>query len=454
MTDDDGRASRWGARLPAALLALAIIATAGAALWILLSPPPGADQTAEKPKPEPVARTLPLEPANSPPAQPTPKQDAKPVPTPETEPPASPDAQAEGALPPETEQREAPPEQSGTTDRTREAAVAVAPLPAPAPPSDRAPDPESAPAAPVAEAPVATPPAAPAPATELPAAAPPLPVDMPRLPRVSSGPALSMAPDPGLVEQSAQGPLPVVGRDGREAWRIYARPFDRTDKRPKIAIVLYGIGPSASAMQAAIQGLPGPITLAFSPYADNLSNGIATARAAGHETLLMVPMEPSNYPQFDPGPKGLLTSLKPEDNISRLEWMLARTTGYVGVTSFMGSRFTREHRHMSAILQQVRRRGLLYLESRTTAANLIGEIAKTVRVPFAANALFIDQRASRPAIDSQLQEIERLARKLGQAVGMAYPYPVTLERLSAWSRNVGKRGFVLAPVSALAVRAP
>tara|TARA_R110000787_G_scaffold5473_25_gene20015 strand:+ start:235 stop:1032 length:798 start_codon:yes stop_codon:yes gene_type:complete len=265
---------------------------------------------------------------------------------------------------------------------------------------------------------------------------------------------LSTAPDPGLVEQSSQGPLPVVGRDGREAWRIYARPFDRTDKRPKIAIVLYGIGPSASAMRAAIQGLPGPVTLAFSPYADNLSDGIATARAAGHETLLMVPMEPSNYPQFDPGPKGLLTSLKPEDNISRLEWMLARTTGYVGVTSFMGSRFTREHRHMSAVLQQLRRRGLLYLESRTTAANLIGEIARTAQVPFAANALFIDQRASRPAIDSQLQEIERLARKLGQAIGMAYPYPVTLERLSAWSREVGKRGFVLAPVSALAVRAP
>ena len=207
-------------------------------------------------------------------------------------------------------------------------------------------------------------------------------------------------------------------------------------------------------MQAAIQGLPGPITLAFSPYADNLSAGIATARAAGHETLLMIPMEPANFPQFDPGPKGLLTSLKPEDNISRLEWMLARTTGYVGVTSFMGSRFTREHRHMSVILQQVRRRGLLYLESRTTAANLIGEIAQTARVPFAANALFIDQRASRPAIDSQLEEIERLAKKLGQAVGMAYPYPVTLERLAAWSRDVGKRGFVLAPVSALAVRGP
>jgi polysaccharide deacetylase 2 family uncharacterized protein YibQ len=275
---------------------------------------------------------------------------------------------------------------------------------------------------------------------------------MPKLPRPAPSAALRRAPDPGLVEKSRQGPLPIVGNDGREAWRVYARPFNQSDKRPKISIVLYGIGPSTSATRTAIQGLPGSITLAFSPYADNLTNSITEARAAGHEALLMVPMEPTNYPQFDPGPKGLLTSLKPEKNISRLEWILSRTTGYIGVTSFKGSRFTRVHQHMIVVLQQLRRRGLLYLESQTGAATQIGEIAKTARVPFAANALYIDQRASRPAIDSQLREIERLAKKLGAAIAMAYPYPVTLERLSAWSRDVTKRGFILAPVSALATR--
>lgn len=283
-------------------------------------------------------------------------------------------------------------------------------------------------------------------------AAPPLPVEMPKLPQPAPSAALRRAPDPGLLEKSQQGPLPIVGSDGREAWRVYARPFDKSDKRPKIAIVLYGVGPSASATRTAIQALPGSITLAFSPYADNLSNSIAEARAAGHEVLLMVPMEPTNYPQFDPGPKGLLTSLKPENNIARLEWILSRTTGYIGVTSFMGSRFTRAHQHMIVVLQQLRRRGLLYLESQTGAATQIGEIAKTAHVPFAANALYIDQRASRPAIDSQLREIELLAKKLGGAIAMAYPYPVTMERLSTWSRDVTKRGFVLAPVSALATR--
>jgi len=82
----------------------------------------------------------------------------------------------------------------------------------------------------------------------------------------------------------------------------------------------------------------------------------------------------------------------------------------------------------------------------------VGEMAKLVRIPYAGNALYLDQRASRPAIESQLRELENLARRQGQAVAMAYPYPVTLERLSLWSREVSKRGFALAPVSALARR--
>ena len=458
MTDGDGRAvRRRGTRLPATLLAIAVIATAGMALWILLSPLPEAAKT----PPAPVASRAEPSPHPVMPA-------AAPVPHPVHAPPAAPvPAPSEKAASPQPHTAPPPPVEK----------------PPPAPPSVRGPEPgakqENVPAAahaPAVHAPepgpkpetvpsIARPPAAapeppavqktPEPATPAAKAgpAPPLPSTMPKLPRPAPSAALRQAPDPALIEESRQGPLPIIGPDGREAWRVYARPFNQNDKRPRIAIVLYGIGPSASATRAAIQGLPGSITLAFSPYADNLTNSIAEARVAGHEALLMIPMEPTNYPQFDPGPKGLLTSLKPEKNIARLEWILSRTSGYVGVTSFMGSQFTRAQPHMMIVLQQLKRRGLLYLESQTGAAAQIGEIAKTIQVPYTAAALYIDQRASRPAIDSQLREVELLARKLGQAVAMAYPYPVTLERLSAWSSEVTGRGIVLAPVSALAMHA-
>jgi polysaccharide deacetylase 2 family uncharacterized protein YibQ len=312
---------------------------------------------------------------------------------------------------------------------------------------------------PAALAPPPPPPAAPTlsvPAQATPkrrmAIAPPIRQRVPKLAPAAPITPLSQAPDPALVENSQDGPLPVVGRDGREAWRVYARPFDQLDKRPRISVVLYGLGTSGAATQTAIQGLPGAITLAFSPYADGLGKWIAAARAAGHEILLMVPMEPRNYPDYDPGPQALLTSLTGPENTKRLEWILGRGVGYVGVTDFMGSRFTNSTQHMRALFSDLKKRGLMYLESRASSRSISGEMAKANNVPFASNAMYIDSQASRPAIDGQLAEAERLAKKLGAVVVMGFLYPVTLERIAKWAAAVEKRGITLAPVSAIAKR--
>jgi polysaccharide deacetylase 2 family uncharacterized protein YibQ len=280
----------------------------------------------------------------------------------------------------------------------------------------------------------------------------PLAPVIPKLPRPPPSAPLPLAPDPGLVEETGAGPLPIVGRDGREPWRVYARPFNSDDKRPKIAVVMYGLGSSAAATRTAIQGLPGAVTLAFSPYADGLKNWIANARAAGHEALLMVPMEPTNYPDHDPGPQALLTSLTNKQNTARLEWILGRAVGYVGVTDFMGSRFTGSTPHMRSFFRNLKLRGLMYLENHAPSRLTAGEIAAANRVPYASNALYIDSQASRPAIDAQLVEAERLAKELGEVVVMGFLYPVTLERVANWAKTLEKRGMVLAPVSALAKR--
>tara|TARA_B100000809_G_C14956210_1_gene465677 strand:- start:72 stop:845 length:774 start_codon:yes stop_codon:yes gene_type:complete len=255
-----------------------------------------------------------------------------------------------------------------------------------------------------------------------------------------------------LVENSQKGPLPVVGSDGREAWRVYARPFDQFNKLPRISVVLYGLGTSGAATRSAIQGLPGAITLAFSPYANRLGNWIADARAAGHEILLMVPLEPRNYPDYDPGPRALLTSLTGPENTKRLEWILGRGVGYVGITDFMGSRFTNSTQHMRVLFRNLKKRGLMFLESRVSARAISGAIAAASKVPYASSALYIDSQASRPAIDGQLAEAERLAKKLGAVVVMGFLYPVTLERIAKWAATIEMRGFALAPVSAIAKR--
>ncbi len=135
------------------------------------------------------------------------------------------------------------------------------------------------------------------------------------LPPADGGPALLLpAPDPGLVEKSPDGPLPIIGKDGRQAWQVYARPFDSGDKRPRLALIITGLGLDRALSQAATDRLPGGVTLGFDPYAADVKDAINQARGLGHEILLGLPMEPLDYPRQDPGPLTLLAALsrKPE----------------------------------------------------------------------------------------------------------------------------------------------
>jgi polysaccharide deacetylase 2 family uncharacterized protein YibQ len=272
----------------------------------------------------------------------------------------------------------------------------------------------------------------------------------PKLPRAQAGPALPPAPDPKLVQASAVGPLPIIGADGRAPWKVYARPFDPGDTRPRIAIVVAGLGLSSAATDAAIQGLPGPVTLAFAPYADDLGSWVATARAAGHEVLINVPMEPLDYPRNDPGPVTLLTSLDAKANVERLEWVLGRAAGYVGVADLMGSRFTASRRNLRPVLQSLAERGLMFLDSRSAPDSVVPEIAQEVGVPWAQSTQSLDEVVARAAIDARLADLERRARDQGRAIGIGAPYPATLERIAQWAMEADKKGFLLVPVSALA----
>lgn len=278
--------------------------------------------------------------------------------------------------------------------------------------------------------------------------APPPPPQLASLPRAAD--ALPRAPDPELIEETPIGPLPRISVDGRAPWRVYARPFDDDDRRPRIAVVLSSLGLSSAATEAAIQGLPGGVTLAFQPYARNLQHWIQLSRAAGHEVILNLPMEPLNYPDNDPGPQALFTALSPEENIERLHWALSRVTGYVGVTNHMGSRFTGSTEAMAPIVEALRQRGLLLLDSRTTASSIAASLAARQGVPRAINDRFIDaDEISRDSIDAHLAEVERIAQEVGASVVIGQPYPVTIERLRVWLEDLEERGIVLAPVSAV-----
>ena len=255
--------------------------------------------------------------------------------------------------------------------------------------------------------------------------------------------------DPALLQETNQGALPIIGSDGREPWRVYGRKVPPAGNMPRLAIIVSGLGLSADATKRAID-LPKEITLSFTPYGSKLEIDVAAARQAGHEVLLDLPMEPISYPADDPGPHTLLTSLNPSDNIARLYWLLGRFKAYVGVINHMGSRFTASLEPLRPILSELKDRGLMFVDSRSTSKSVAAGLARQMNLPNASNDRFIDHDPTSRAIDQSLAAAEGLARARGVALVVARPFPVTLERMAEWLPMLKSRGIEIVPVTAIA----
>ncbi len=274
-----------------------------------------------------------------------------------------------------------------------------------------------------------------------------------KLPPIGGKPALlAPAPDPALVETSPIGPLPIVGPDGRQPWQVYARPFDITDKRPRIALVVTGIGLNRDVSQAALDRLPGPVTLAFDAYAATIKEMVATARSLGHETLIGMPMEPIDYPRQDPGPLTLLASLEPGDNIARLNHLLGESTGYVGVVAILGERFTQAKASLLPIIETIKKRGLMFVDNKTIQESATIQMSQQLKLPWAGANRAIDAEADPAAIDQAFADLENQARRNGTALGLAALSPALIDRASSWVAGLEAKGFALAPASAIANR--
>ncbi|WP_332765827.1 divergent polysaccharide deacetylase family protein [Phenylobacterium sp.] len=255
---------------------------------------------------------------------------------------------------------------------------------------------------------------------------------------------LVQAPLAGFHIQGPGGLLPIIAANGKTPAEAYARPFV-PNGRPKVGMVVGGLGLNAQATRQAIDGLPPEITLSFVPYAEGLQGWIDLARAAGHEVLLEAPMEPVDYPDNDPGPYTLMATAQGTETVKKLEWVLSRATGYFGVTNYLGSRFLASDSGMNAFTGALRGRGLAFIDDGQAARRGGG-------IPRASAVRIIDEQLSGEAIDQQLLQVEAFALQNGQALGSGFAYPVTLSQVASWAESVESRGYQLAPASALTSR--
>lgn len=265
----------------------------------------------------------------------------------------------------------------------------------------------------------------------------------------AAAPAASV--DSRLLEASRYGMVPIIAADGTRPSKAYAAGNDtqraRAAAAPNVSIVIVGLGVGSAKTADAVIKLPGAVTLAFTPYGADGAKLVERARAQGHEVLLQLPMEPFDYPDNDPGPQTLLTTLSAEQNVDRMHWHMSRFQGYVGIANFMGARFVTSEKALEPIMQQAARRGLVFLDDNSASRSVTAQLADAQTVPYAKSDATIDSVPTASEIDRALAGLESLARQHGAAIGIASALPVSIDRIAAWSKSLESRGLALVPLT-------
>ncbi|KQW27850.1 hypothetical protein ASE36_15330 [Rhizobium sp. Root274] len=262
-------------------------------------------------------------------------------------------------------------------------------------------------------------------------------------------PRLAGQPNEDLIEQSSEGDLPTVSSSGLRPFDFYARPWSGA-RGTRIAIVVGGIGLSQTGSQKAIRDLPEDITLAFAATGNSLQRWMQDARRKGHEIILQVPMEPFDYPANDPGRGTLLAEKAAAANLVNLHKAMAQISNYTGIMNYMGARFLADDKAMDPVMRDIGNRGLMFLDDGSTARSLSGDFAKAIGFPHAYADVVIDSQVDRQAILAKLDELERIARRNGQAIGVGAAFDETIAAVTEWRNEAVARGIEFVGVSALA----
>lgn len=221
-------------------------------------------------------------------------------------------------------------------------------------------------------------------------------------------------------------------------------PVDVPTGWPIIAIIIDDMGLDRTRSRKVL-ALPGPLTVSYLTYADDLNIQAKRAIDAGHEVLAHVPMEPVG--DEDPGPGALMSGRSASDLREKLDTYLNGWSGYVGINNHMGSKLTSDRAAMDVVMTELKDRGLMWLDSRTDAST-VGEIAATAMgVPNLGRDVFLDNDNNEHAIKAQLEELESIALRQGYAVAIGHPRDATMTTLVKWMATLNDKGIALAPLT-------
>jgi uncharacterized protein len=216
----------------------------------------------------------------------------------------------------------------------------------------------------------------------------------------------------------------------------------------RIAIIIDDLGNDWATVELLARWRE-PVACAVLPMLPGSVAAAETLSRSGKEVLLHLPMEPKGFPGVRPGPGLVLVSQTDAEIRSTLAEDLDSVPHAAGVNNHMGSLATADRRVMQVVAEELARRGLFFVDSRTTELTVAGEAAVRARVPSASRRVFLDDVQTVEAVERSLDDLVAKAKAEGSAIAIGHPHPVTLEVLGRELPRIGERRVRLVRVSEL-----
>lgn len=213
----------------------------------------------------------------------------------------------------------------------------------------------------------------------------------------------------------------------------------------KIVIIIDDMGVSRKLSKETLE-LPGPLTLAFLPYASGLKSITKEARDKGHELMIHMPMEPINS-KLDVGSIALLDDMKEKEINKALDEAFASFEGYVGINNHMGSKVTQNKEIMDLVMERLTEKDLLFVDSKTISTSLAGAVAAQHGLDYAERDVFLDHHDNDEFVKDSLSRVEAVARRRGYAIAIGHPKSSTIKNLKEWLPTLKEKGFEIVPIS-------
>jgi len=225
-------------------------------------------------------------------------------------------------------------------------------------------------------------------------------------------------------------------------------------RQPQIAFVIDDWGYSLNNIDALFQ-IDRPVTLAVLPhlrYSKEIRNRVKKY-SQQYDVILHLPLESKSGKALEKDT--IRRNMKKERVLAILRDDIEGVPGIIGVSNHQGSKATENKETMRVVLEELKKRKLFFLDSRTTPVSVCRNISEKIGLSYAERDIFLDlaqkkeEKQYRTYIKKQIKALIGIAKTKGSAIAIGHDKKLTLEVIKDSIPDIEKENIKIVPLKKL-----